>query len=444
MKKRVLILWLILHVLVVFPQEQPEIIILTDIGGDPDDQQSMVRLLLYSDMLDIKAIGVTSRMNHGQDIKPELVFEQIEAYREVYSRLKLHSDGFPEPDSLVAVVKKGQGNQYNFGEGFDTEASEAVIKIVDKTKDIVHIAVWGGQRELAQALWKIQTTRNKDELAEFCQKIQVHAIADQDKYRDWIMNNFGSKVRYIANAFVSPGTWGIREISVCRGMYMTGNTEMQNAEWVKTFVYGHGPLSECYPLNGHGTDGMKEGDTPSFLGLISNGLNSPENPEWGGWGGRFRHLNRNIYIDASDFLDGTLNERHTVSRWRLAFQHDFMARLNWCIEPYEKANHNPEVVVNNSAGHKPLFVNTQGGEKIVFDALKSHDPDGNDLSYRWFFYNEISFAECAKLKLSSGGAKCTVKIPWQLNGRDLHLILEVNDNGNPSLTSYKRIIISVL
>ncbi len=424
-------------------QEKPEIIVLTDIGGDTDDQQSMVRLLLYSDVLNIKAICVTSRMNHGQDIKPNLVYEQIDAYRQVYPKLKLHSHGYPEPGYLASVVRKGQGNQYDFGRGFDTEASDAIIKIIDEAKGVVHIAIWGGQRELAQALWKVSETRGKDEQDCFLKKIQVHAIADQDKHRDWILNNYG-KLKYIANAFVSPGTWGIREISSCRGMYMTGNTIMQDTSWIKTCVYGNGALSECYPLNGHGTNGMKEGDTPSFLGLVPNGLNVPGNPDWGGWGGRFRHLKKQLYIDAPDFLDGTLNERHSVARWRNAFQNDFMARLKWCVLPYEKSNHAPEVIVNDSSGHNPLSISVQAGDKITFDASSSSDPDGNDLSYNCFFYNEICNAEGATINLSDDKAKCEVCIPRQLRGRTLHLILEVLDNGTPSLTSYKRIIINVL
>ena len=30
-----------------------------------------------------------------------------------------------------------------------------------------------------------------------------------------------------------------------------------------------------------------EGDTPSFRGLIANGLNEMEHPNWGSWGGRY-------------------------------------------------------------------------------------------------------------------------------------------------------------
>jgi hypothetical protein len=365
-------------------QNKPEIIILTDIGGDTDDEQSLVRLFLYSDMLDIKAICVTSRLEHGQDIQPELVYNQVEAYREVYPNLIVHSNEFPSPYHLESIVKMGQGNQSIMGEGFDTEASDYIIRVVDSAEGIVHIAVWGGLRELAQALWQVQDTRTQEEVDRFCEKIQVHSIGDQDNYRDWIIDNFPT-LKFIANGFAWRNGGGIRPLSAFRGMYLTGDVTMQNGEWVKKNIHGNGPLSDTYPLHGHGTDGMKEGDTPSFLGLIANGLNVPEKPEWGGWGGRFRLLSGRLYIDAPDFLYGTLNERHSVSRWRPAFQRDFMARVKWCVEPYENANHNPVAIVNGSEGQQPLPVTAGVGDELVFDASASYDPDGDQISFNWFF-----------------------------------------------------------
>jgi hypothetical protein len=442
MKKVLLLAFLCFSVGSGHAQDKPVVVILTDIGGDTDDEQSMVRFLLYSDMFDIRGFCITSRLGHGQDTKPEIMYNQIEAYRQVYPNLKLHSDGFPSPDYLRSLVKNGQGDHTKFGEGHDTEASDYIIKVVDEAPSTVHIPVWGGLRELAQALWKVQNTRNKEQLVAFCKKIQVHAIGDQDRHRDWITNNFRD-IRFIANGFVFLGNFGIREITVFRGMYMTGDVSMQNGEWVRKNIHGHGPLSDSYQLHGHGTDGMKEGDTPSFLGLVYNGLNVPEKPEWGGWGGRFRHLNHNLYIDAQDFLNGTLNERHTVSRWRPAFQNDFMARVKWCVEPYEKANHNPVAVVNGSSDRLPLMVSAKPGEKLLFDASGSHDPDGNSLSYHWFFYNEVGYPEGTELKQLSSGKKCRIALPRHLSGRNIHLILEVKDNGSPSLSSYKRVIINV-
>ncbi len=423
--------------------DKPAVIVLTDIGGDPDDEQSMVRFLLYSDMFDIKALCATSRLGHGQDTKPEIIRTQIEAYRKVYPNLLFHSEAYPSPDELAAVVKSGRGDQFSHGKGCNSEASDYIVAVADKADGLVHIVVWGGQRELAQALWKVQNTRTKEQTDAFCRKIQVHAIGDQDKYRDWIVENF-KDIRYVADAFIFPGKFGIREVAAFRGMYMTGDISRQNKDWVTQNVHGHGALSECYPLSGHGADGMKEGDSPSFLGLIANGLNYPDKPDWGGWGGRFRRLSGSLFIDASDIMAGQLNERHTVSRWRSAFQNDFAARLNWCVLPFTEANHNPTITVNKIAGDSPVFAEARVGDTLTFDASKTADPDKNELQFDWFFYEELSFPGCVVLNLSPGKNVCSFTVPGRMQGRTHHLILAVSDDGTPSLTSYKRIVIRVL
>jgi len=422
--------------------ENPKVIVLTDIGGDTDDEQSLVRLLLYSDYLNIKAICATSRLGHGQDTKPELIYKQIQAYSSVYPNLLLHSSNFLSPDYLTSIVKNGQGDQFNIGDGYESEASDFIIETIDNAENTIHILIWGGQRELAQALWNVKEIRTEAEVRQFIKKIQVYAIGDQDKHRNWIINNFRN-IRYIASGYMFPDNFGLREVSVYRGMYMTGNTSIQNREWVKTSIHGHGALSDCYPLDGHGTDGMKEGDSPSFLGLIQNGLNIPEKPDWGGWGGRYRLLSNHLYTDAQDFLNGTLNERHTVSRWRPSFQHDFMTRLKWCVEPFDNANHNPVIVVNGISGKQALEIKADGEEKLTFKTTGTYDPDGDSLSFCWFFYNEISNTDCMSVDYCADGSYCSIVIPPHQAGRTIHLILEVTDNGIPSLTSYKRIVIHV-
>jgi hypothetical protein len=424
-----------------FSQEKPKIIILTDIGGDTDDEQSLSRFLHYADHFDIKGFCSTSRLGHGQDIKPELIRAQIQAYRAVYPNLIQHSPDFPHPDYLDTLVKAGQGNHKELGEGWDTEASEHIIKVVDETQSIVHIPVWGGLRELAQALWKVKRNRSEEELKSFSKKIQVHAIGDQDRHRDYILNEF-KDVTFIANGFAWYGFTGVRELSAFRGMYMTGDVSRQNADWVKSSIH-ISPLGEKYQLHGHGTDGMKEGDTPSFLGLIANGLNVPEKPEYGGWGGRYRLLRNALYIDVPDFLNGTLNERHTVARWRPAFQNDFMARVKWGLVPYEEANHNPIIILNGSTSTEPIHYKKAKGDLLELDASSSHDPDGDDLHYNWFVYEEIYKPETPILfEMEAGMQKVQLKVPEIRDGQHIHIILEVTDGGTPALAAYRRIIIS--
>lgn len=82
-----------------------------------------------------------------------------------------------------------------------------------------------------------------------------------------------------------------------------------------------------------------EGDTPSYLSLIPNGLNNPERPDWGGWGGRYDLLNdpeANLYLDSVDTVLSPITGEYVTSpqasiwRWREHFQQDFRARMR-CV-----------------------------------------------------------------------------------------------------------------
>ncbi|MDN3690703.1 DUF1593 domain-containing protein [Cyclobacterium jeungdonense] len=423
-------------------RQKPQVILLTDIGGDTDDEQSLTRFLYYADHFDIKALCATSRLGHGQDIRPELIKGHLQAYREVYPNLILHSKDFPHPDVLVSLVREGQGNSKDIGESFDTEASEAIIKVVDEAQALVHIPVWGGLRELAQALWKVKQNRAPEEVKSFCRKIQVHAIGDQDGHREYLLEEF-KELNFIANGYAWYGFTGVRELSAFRGMYMTGDQHMQDGDWIRANIHGNGPLSDRYQLHGHGTNGMKEGDSPSFLGLIGNGLNIPDRPDWGGWGGRYRLLSSNLYIDAPDFFGGTLNERHSVARWRTAFQSDFMARVQWAHLPYEDANHNPKVVLNDHEGVMPLVISAKPGEQVRLDAGKSSDPDGQQLDFNWWIYEEIYRpTQPIRFHYGENNSAITFEMPVVAAGESVHLILEVRDRGLPSMIGYKRILLN--
>lgn len=441
--KGTIILLFTLATLGLMAQERPKVLVLTDIGGDTDDQQSLVRLLLYADVLDITGIIATSTMGHGLKTHPELVHEAISYYSQVYPVLQTHSMAYPKPSRLAAQVKNGHPDFAGFGPGLDSEGSTHIIDVVMRSDDPVYIVVWGGHRELVQALWHASKTLTPENFTEFCSKIRVHGIGDQDGHRDALLRAFPG-IRYVASAYFFPGASGEPLTSVFRGMYQTGDLGLQDQDWVRTHVHGHGPLADFYPIDGHGVDGMKEGDTPSFLALIPNGLNIPEKPHWGGWGGRFRYLRNDLYIDALDFDNGIYNERHTVSRWRLAFQRDFMARLARCVKPFANTNHPPTAWMNGVAGNAPLSIKAKPGDTILFTAEGSADPDGDELTFHWFNYWEAG-SYPGRVGLSNDQSEASsFTVPLDAdNGTAFHIVLEVSDNGTPQLVSYRRAYVVV-
>jgi hypothetical protein len=419
----------------------PRLVVLTDIGGDTDDQQSMVRLLLHADGLDLEALCATSRMQHGHDTRPELLRELVGAYGPVLGNLRVHSPGFPPAERLLGAIRTGRGDPGPVGPGLDSECSEALVAALERDDPRpLWVAVWGGSRELAQALDRLRRDRSPATFGALISRLRVHAIGDQDGHRARIVQE-NPGLLFVASGLASQADFKLNEIAAYRGQYVTGNLRTQGREWVERNVrQGHGPLGALYPLDGHGVPGMKEGDTPSFLGLVPNGLNAPDRPDWGGWGGRFRLVRERLFGDAPDFLDGVVNERHSVSRWRDAFQREFAARLDWCVASRrEEANHPPAPAL---AG--PVERDVVPGESVALDGSESRDPDGDALDFRWWVYAEAGegFPEPVAIE-DADSPRARVHVPRPTRLRSIHVILEVTDGGRPSLTRYRRVVLRV-
>ena len=47
--------------------------VLTDIGNEPDDSQTMVRLMLYSNQIDIEGLIATTSIHHQKDIGVDMI-----------------------------------------------------------------------------------------------------------------------------------------------------------------------------------------------------------------------------------------------------------------------------------------------------------------------------------------------------------------------------------
>jgi hypothetical protein len=431
--------------------DRPRLLVLTDISSltagvaEPDDGQSLIRLMLYADEFDIEGLVVTSNLGHGQKVTPDLVRRVVDAYGAVRPNLLLHDDRYPPTSELTKVIKSGQPIagpkvpvERSIGEGKDTEASEWIIAVVDRPDPRpVWVVIWGGSADLAEALWKVRRTCSREGLRQFLSKLRVHAIGDQDSTGPWIREQF-------------PDLLMITQRRAYRGMYRGGDTSLVSPEWVEANIHGHGPLGDLYP-NYNGGDiwtgklgrvwGIKEGDTPSFLSLVPNGLGDGEHPGLGSWGGRFEGEARRLTDVADTDLDTSRDpdpRMSSVYRWRPAFQADFAARLDWCVKLYADANHPPIVRIVGDRERK-----VEAGGVVALDAGGTTDPDGDGLDFAWSLY-PVDPGRASQVVIEGRDSpRARVIVPPMLAGKTVPVLLAVNDRGHPRLTRYGRVLIRV-
>lgn len=450
--------------------DRPRVVVLTDMGADPDDEQSLVRLLLYSNQVEIRGLVATTSCWQQNTIRPDFIATILNAYEKVQPNLLQHEPGFPTAESLRAVVKCGapQYGMAGVGDGRDSEGSDWIIQELDRDDARpLWISTWGGVNTLAQALHRLRATRPAAEVERLVAKLRVYTISDQDDSGAWLRRTFPG-LFYI----VSPGddygqaTW-IAINNVHDGI---DNSAISNGWLARNLQQGHGPLGAVYPDVAWGM----EGDTPSFLGLIPNGLNTPDRPDWGGWGGRYELATpafatirdssspvvpepetRPIWTDTSDtwtpYVPGEqkraiqkgpkafTGNQVTLWRWRDDFQNDFAARMDWCTRSYREANHPPVPHLNH-----PDRITVKSGQPFTLDAYGSNDPDGDSISCLWFHYPE---AGTYRKPLVSGGAenvdRFSLTAPQVDREETAHFILRVTDKGTPALSRYRRVVVTI-
>jgi hypothetical protein len=231
-------------------------------------------------------------------------------------------------------------------------------------------------------------------------------------------------------------------------MYLDGDEQLTSLNWInENVIKNHGSLGELYPHKTHTqknpNGALKEGDTPSWFYFYKNGLNDPENPEHGGWGGRFTRMS-GYYNDTEDRIGNESSARATVWRWRQHFQNDFQARMDWCVKSFEECNHNPDVVLNGNKSKEIIKISALAGSELSLDARGSTDPDGDSLSFKWYIYEDPGTIEESVKFTKSNEQDAVITIPENaVDGENVHVVLEVTDDGDPVLYSYRRAIITV-
>jgi len=459
----------------------PRVLIISDIGNEPDDQMSLVRLLLYSNQLDIEALVASTSTWQKTAVHPETMRALIQAYKQVRPNLLLHAKGWPSAEDLDGRVFTGQRG-YGMaatGAGQHSEGAQAIIRAADRNDGRpLWICIWGGANTLAQALMRVRATRPPGDVEKFVEKLRVYSISDQDDAGPWIRREFPD-LFYI----VQPSTQAGDEYYYATWTGISGDRYYRNGagadfrtvtnDWLETNIRAKGPLGKVYPRFAF----IMEGDTPSFLSLIDNGLSAWRRPDWGGWGGRYiyrqpRAETHPIWTQGGDLFsrvtsqdtvrgwDGQdyTSDQATIWRWREAFQNDFAARMDWTVADYRHANHNPVVEVNGLPGTEPILMDAEVGKPVVLDAGQSHDPGGQTLHFSWFHYAEAGSTGASLAAVTVAGAdtpravvtptaacrELWLPMPASCPGTGTaHILLAVTNDGSPRLTSYRRIILNV-
>jgi Cellulose-binding Sde182, nucleoside hydrolase-like domain len=258
---------------------KPRVLVSTDIGGtDPDDFQSLVHLLVYADRFDIEGL-ISSPYGPG---RKEHILQVIDFYAKDYANLKSHSPHYPTPESLKATAKEGALDSTGpAGFGTPTEGSDWIVRCARRDDPRpLHVLVWGGIDDLAQAL---------HDAPEILPKLRVYFIGGPNKM--WSVNAY----HYIEQNH--PKLWIIEANSTYRGWFVGGNQsgEWGNKSFVTAHIAGRGALGDFFASQLSGT--IKMGDSPSVGWLLRGAPEDPSQPGWGGqfvrvWDGRRSVFNR--------------------------------------------------------------------------------------------------------------------------------------------------------
>lgn len=438
-------------------------------------------------------------------------------YAAAYPNLRRHDPRYPSPDDLMSKVRLG--NITNVGEmAKDTPGSDLIKQaLLDDNMAPLHLQAWGGTNTIAAALRSIEaeyknTPRWQAIHDKVIAKARLYIILDQDTtYKDYILKSWPDLYTiYNRDQFWSVAYANFRNMRTPRAL----EDQYLGAPFMSQIVKG--PLLQTYPVMVRNADGVvgnptsaapapppgsiiapprppgggggggggagaapaspppppppprqpgtyaSEGDSPAYWYVLNTGLRSDEDPSYGGWGGRFAKVNKNIWTDrpsaiplpganVRDTLPGFDTPAHAEAapqtRWIPQMQHDFLGRAHWVTMAPEAANHEP--VVHVSRTERDLSV--RPGQRVNL-AAQAADPDGDPLDVKWWQYREAgTYAGQVQLasaptRTSAGvsrlGAGLTVPADAK-PGDTIHIITEVTDRGSPTLTRYARFILTV-
>lgn len=517
---------------------RPRVVITDD--PELDDNNTIIRAILYSSDLRIQGLIYASSQFHwrgdgmgttqyipGREYtrmglcpctswrfspNEHFIDEIVDAYARAYPNLKAQDPDYPPPGELKSKIRWGNVD-FDGGFSHDTAGSDLIKSLLlDQVPGPLYVTAGGGESTIARALKSIydeyaNTTEWEAIRNKVSHKLIIIRSGDQDGTgASYIAPNW-PRVRQYDFMGVDFGYGAQDRAAQEDGIYFT-------AEWTYRNISSRGPLGALYRVWGDGKQMIKddrtdyfglsgytvqqlkemgymvwtrlepkgsflgEGDTPTFLNLIGNGLRAYQNPTWGGWGGWMRHGRKipSMYGASSPTLPANTSgvarglspagshanvrmvPRSGLTRatsFRMppvpartaavaagffaAAENDFAARLKWSVTPkFSEANHPPVVRVEG-----PLAIFARPGIAIRLKGEVS-DPDHDSVRVTWWQYNDAETYP-GDITFSDPAARTTTfRVPSDARpGQTIQIILQGTDNGTPPLTRYQRVIVTV-
>ena len=518
---------------------KPRVVITAD--PELDDNNTIIRAILYSSDVKFEGLVYVSSQFHwigdgkgttqyipGREYSrmglcpctswrfvPEERFMDniVDAYTKAYPNLKVHNPDYPSPEELKSKIKWGN---VDFDGDFskDTDGSNLIKSLLlDSQPGALYVTAQGGESTIARALKSISDQYSKrPEWSQVREKVSDKLIiipsGDQDD---------------TDASYIHPNWPGVKEYHFTGINFGYGAQDRAapedkvyfSPEWTQENITSRGPLGSLYRVWGDGKQMVKgdrtdyfgltgyttkqlqdmgymvwmplhpkgsflgEGDTPTFLNLINNGLGAYVNPEWGGWGGRmvpdhyafpsFSPIKPPILppdtsgiarglapagsdankvtppklpkLDLSSFKMPEVPARTQAvnASFFAAAENDLADRLKWAVTPkYRDANHPPVVRVNG-----PVEISARPGQMVRLVGEVS-DPDHDLVKSKWWQYNDAGTYP-GDINISDAQALATTfRVPDDAKaGQTINVILEASDDGTPRLTRYQRVIVTV-
>lgn len=469
----------------------------TIITADPelDDLNSMIRLLLYSNELEIEGlVYASSRFHWRGDGKGTRFFlpdreytepqtswrwapgerfidDAVDAYEQVYENLVVHDPRYPSPDTLRSVIRTGNVD-FEGDVSAETPGSQFIADaLLDDRPGPLFLQFWAGPSTVARALMLIeQRLAGGSEWARIQAAVSAKAVitkfASQDRtYDDYIATTWPG-IRVIEVATLA---WGY----MARKTIPAQDQHLLSADWMRENVTSVGPLGALYRVWGDGRqmvpgdmtdyfhlsgltadelraegyqvwmdpkpagEWVSEGDTTNMLNLLVPSLRGHEHPSYGGWGGR--------YVRTADGADtwGLADAafRPGGAEWAGGNPTgDEASVTRWFADAQADFAARLQWTVRShyeDANHHPTLSVDQGVDLEVTAGEKVRltavvdDPDGNDVRVRWCVYQEAGTCDVQVSLSPEEGAATTVRVPAEARAGDTIHVIAEAQDDDP-------------